>query len=159
MREDDASTRTDCLIQASQMPQRGDVAIEAEAGDEPEAGIRGHRMPADGFAFVNITDMHFDHRQVGARECVAQGEAGVGERTGVDNQAEDLAVGKFIIDLIDDETLVIALVELHVHAQGGRLFDQQIFQIGQGLVAVGCRLALAEAIEVGAVDDDDSFHG
>ena len=63
----------------------GDVAVEAEAGDDADTGFRCHGVMADGLAFVNITDVHLDRRQVTAGQCVAQGEAGVRECARVDD--------------------------------------------------------------------------
>ena len=70
----------------------GYVAIEAEARDDADTGFRCHGVMADGLTFVNIADVHLDHGQVAACQCVAQAEAGVRKCTRIDNQAKDFGV-------------------------------------------------------------------
>ncbi len=106
-----------------------DIAVETEAGNHADAGFRGHRVLADCFAFVNIADVDFDHRQVAAGERVAQREAGMCECAGVDYQAEDFGVGEFT-DFINDEAFVVRLVELHFHAEVGCCFGEEILKVG-----------------------------
>lgn len=123
----------------------GDIAVESESGNHADAGVCGHGVLANGFAFVNIADVHLDYREVATGECVAQGEAGVGEGAGVDDQAEDFGIREFA-DLINDEAFVVGLVELHFHAKVGGLLGNEIFEIGERLIAVDGWLAFAEPI-------------
>ena len=111
------------------MLQGSDIAVEPKAGNDADAGVRGHGVLADFFAFVDIADVDLDHGKVAASECVAQGEAGMGECTGVDDQAEHFIIGE-LADLINDEAFVVRLIELHFHAKVGRCFSEQVLKVG-----------------------------
>jgi len=116
-------------------------------------------MSADRFALVEIANVHFDGRQVTACEAIAKSKAGMGKRTGVDDQSEDFAVREDVVDLVDNEAFVIRLVKLDLHTQRLGFLGKEVFQIGQGLVAVDGGLPHAESVQIRAVDDDNAFHG
>lgn len=127
------------------MFKRGDVAVETEPRDDANTGFRRHGVLADCFAFVNITDVHFDRREVATGQCVAQGETGVGECARIDNQTEYFRVREFA-DFIDNEAFVVGLVKLHLHTQFGSLFSEQIFEVRERLIAIDGRFTFTEAI-------------
>jgi hypothetical protein len=75
----------------------------------------------------------------------------VAERGSVDQDA----IGRFGLGLdeIDQRALVVGLEAAHVRAQrSGALGDRRL-DTGQRLPAVDLRLALAQDVEVGAVDE------
>ena len=73
------------------------------------------------------------------------------------DDAVDLAVG--LLDLVDDAALVVRLEDLDlVEALCGARFLANLDQAVVVVAAVDARLANAEHVEVGAVDDE-CFHG
>lgn len=90
-------------------------------------------------------------------EGVEDRHAGVRVGSRVDDDAVDLAVG--LLDLVDDAALVVGLEDLDLVKTlcGTRLLanlDQAVVVVA----AVDARLANAEHVEVGSVDDE-CFHG
>ena len=76
---------------------------------------------------------------------------------GVDDDAVDLAIG--LLDLVDDAALVVGLEDLDlVKAPRGACLLANLYQTVVVVAAVDTRLANAEHVEVGAVDDE-CFHG
>jgi hypothetical protein len=128
------------LVELGEMSECGHVAAETQARDHADAGWSGYRVLADFFAAVDVADVDFDHGQIAAGDGIAQGEACVGERAGVDDQAEDLGIGVFT-NLVDNKALVVALVELHFDAERFGFLGQEVFQIGQCFVPINLRLA------------------
>ena len=82
----------------------------------------------------------------------------MGERARINDQAEDIAIGKLIIDLIDNEALVVGLVELYLHAKCCCFLGESVFEVGQSLVSIDARFAEPEAVEVWPVNDDNTLH-
>lgn len=90
-------------------------------------------------------------------ESVQDGHAGVRVSGRVDDDAVDLAVG--LLDLVDDTALVVGLKDFDIVKTlcGTRLLanlDQAVVVIA----TVDARLANAEHVEVGTVDNE-CFHG
>lgn len=115
-------------------------------------------MLADFLAAINVADVHLDGGDLRTGEGVAQGEAGMGEGAGVDNDAMQFAVGIDGVDFVDDEAFVVGLVKLYGDAESLCFFGEAVLEVGQGFVSVDVGFANAEAVEVGAVDDSDAFH-
>ena len=113
-------------------------------------------MVAEGFPLVDVADVDLDDRRFDARYGVGQGDAGVGEGPGVE---DDAVVSKAdLVELIDQLALVVALEVLQRHVVLYELALEVDHEILKGVLAVDLRLALAEQVEVGAVDDDDAEH-
>lgn len=90
-------------------------------------------------------------------EGVEDRHAGVRVGSRVDDDAVDLAVG--LLDLVDDAALVVRLEDLDlVKALRGACLLADLDQAVVVVAAVDARLANAEHVEVGAVDDE-CFHG
>jgi len=81
----------------------------------------------------------------------------VGVASRIDDQELHSLVGP-LGDRVDDLTLVIGLEETRLHPGGLGMLLDQLLEVGERLGAVDLRLALAESVEVGSVDDAD-FHG
>ena len=140
-----------------QQLQRVGVALEAFAGDGGEAGQARVAHLAEVLAGLDGTDMDLDGRDGDGLEGVQDRHARVRVGGRVDDDAVDLAVG--LLDLVDDTALVVGLEDLDlVEALGGAGFLADLDQAVIVVVAVDARLANAEHVEVGAVDDE-CFHG
>ena len=101
--------------------------------------------------------MNLDGRDGDGFERVQDGHARMRVGGRVDDDAVDLAVG--LLDLVDDAALVVRLEDLDlVEALCGARFLADLDQAAVVVAAIDARLANAEHVEVGSVDDE-CFHG
>src|SRR6185369_7665612 len=114
------------------------------------------RVMAKALTLEDVRQMHLDDRQVGREECIEHRYRGVGQRTGV----EDDAVGGFarLLYPVDELTFVVGLPKLDLQVEGRRSGEAPLLDIGQGVVAVNRRITHSEQIEVGTVQDIDGRH-
>ena len=133
------------------------VALEAFAGDGGKAGQAGVAYLAEVLARLDGTDVDLHRGDGDGLEGVQDGNAGVRVGCRVDHNAVDLAV--CLLDLVDDAALVVGLEDLDlVKALRGAGLLADLDQAVVVVAAVDARLANAEHVEVGSVDDE-SFHG
>lgn len=140
-----------------QQLQRVGVALEALSGDGGEAGQTGVAHLAEVLARLDGADVDLNGGDGDGFERVQDGYAGVRVGRRVDDDAVDLAVS--LLDLVDDAALVVGLEDLDlVKALRGACLLADLYQAVVVVAAVDARLANAEHVEVGAVDDE-CFHG
>lgn len=140
-----------------QQLQRMGVALEAFAGDGGKAGQAGVAYLAEVLARLDGTDVDLDGGDGDGLEGVQDRHARVRVSRRVDDDAVNLAV--CLLDLVDDAALVVGLEDLDlVEALCGAGILADLDQAVVVVAAVDARLANAEHIEVGSVDDE-SFHG
>ena len=144
------------LVLGHEVVDREQVAGEAEAGDDAFARGGGHGLMSEFLPLVDVGDVHLDDLHAGAGEAVAQGHADVRVAARVDDQ-ELHAVVRPLGDGVDQLALVVGLEEAGLHAGLLGVRGDRRLEVGEGGVAVDLRFALAEPVEVGAVDDAD-FH-
>ena len=99
--------------------------------------------------------MNFDEAQRNCRERVTQGNAGMRERAGVDDD-EIGAIGARQMDAIDKRALVISLKKHDLRIFPSRGGSKFAFDVGQRLSAIHCRLTRSQKVQVGAVEDQNS---
>ena len=121
-------------------PEPEDAAIrrEADIGMMPEA-----------LAPEDVGQMHLDDRHVGGLERVVDGDRGMGQRAGV----EDDAVGRLarLLDPVDELAFVVGLAEIDRQVERLRARQAALLDIGQRVIAIGRRLAHAEQVQIGSV--------
>lgn len=140
-----------------QQLQRVSVALEAFAGDGGEAGQAGVAHLTEVLARLDGADVDLNGGDGDGFEGVEDRHAGVRVGSRVDDDAVDLAVG--LLDLVDDAALVVRLEDLDlVKALRGACLLADLDQAVVVVAAVDARLANAEHVEVGSVDDE-CFHG
>lgn len=140
-----------------QQLQRVSVALEALAGDGGEAGQAGVAHLAEVLARLDGADVDLNGGDGDGFEGVENRHARVRVGRGVDDDAVDLAVG--LLDLVDDAALVVGLEDLDlVKTLCGACLLAGLDQAVVVVAAVDTRLANAEHVEVGSVDDE-CFHG
>src|SRR5277367_2056664 len=110
-------------------------------------------MMPESLALVHIGDMHLDDRPRERVKRVEDGDRGVGEGGGIDDDAGGALAGG--VNEVDDLVFAIALMELDLKPE--LLADAAAVRldVGQRLAAVDLRLALAEQIEIGSVQDNN----
>src|SRR5579859_2349786 len=144
------------LIKAAEKLHSEYVPIEAQACDHSPRGARRHAAGAELFAGVNVGDMHLHHRHRERLETIVEGERVVRQRPGVDDDPS--RARGLLLQEVDDLALVVALEQRNLAMTLACGFANQLVQVGQGAGAVDLRLALAQQVQVGPVDDDDLLH-
>lgn len=140
-----------------QQLQRVSVALQALAGDGGEASQARIAHLAEVFAGLDGANVYLHGGDGDGFEGVEDGHARMRVGRRVDDDAVDLAVG--LLDLVDDAALVVGLEDLDiVKALRGACLLADLDQAVIVVAAVDARLANAEHVEVGTVDDE-CFHG
>ena len=133
------------------------IALQTFAGDGGKAGQAGVAYLAEVLARLDGTDVDLDGGDGDGLEGVQDRHARVRVSRRVDDDAVDLAV--CLLDLVDDAALVVGLEDLDlVEALCGAGLLADLDQAVVVVATVDTRLANAEHVEVGSVDDE-SFHG
>lgn len=134
-----------------QMVDAFNIALDAVAGDGLATGGADVTHLAKVFALGNVGDVNFYRRNPNGFHSVQQRDGGVG----VGSRIDDDAVCVFVagLDLVDEVTFVVALVDLDVDAARLRVVFDQRAEIGVGGAAVDVWLADAEHIEIWPVND------
>ena len=98
--------------------------------------------------------MHLDDGYADATDAVGQGDGSVGIGSRIHHHAIKLSVS--LLQLVDEAALVVGLVVVQLVLRESR---PKRFKIGlERNRAVDFRLAFAQKVEVGSVDNEDS-HG
>lgn len=133
------------------------IAMEALAGDGGKAGQAGVAYLAEVLSLLDGADVDLDGGDGDGFEGVEDRHAGVRVGSRVDDDAVDLAVG--LLNLVDDAALVVGLEDLDlVKTLCSACLLADLDQAVVVVAAVDARLANAEHVEVGTVDDE-CFHG
>ena len=112
---------------------------------------------AEFLALVDVRDVHLDGAHAAAGDGIAEGDRDVGVASRVDHQELHALIGP-LRDRVDDLAFVVGLEETGLRAGGLGMLLDELLEVAERLGTVDLRLALAESVEVGAVDDAD-FHG
>lgn len=110
---------------------------------------------AEAFTPVRIGKMHFDESQGHRSQRIAQCNARMRKRAGVDDD-ELGAVGARDVDTVDQRTFVIGLEECELRAFFLRERSQLALNIRQRLAAINGRLARPEQIQIRAVQNQNA---
>ena len=132
-------------------PQREEIALRAEAGDHAVGAQRHVGVVPEALALVHVRDVHLEDRALEGVERVEDGDRGVGEGARVDDDAAG-ALPR-LVDPVDDLVFAVALVEAEAELQLRRQRAAGGLDVGESLVPVDMRLALAQKIEVRTVED------
>lgn len=117
------------------------------------AGLSRVGMPPVRLALRDVGNMHLHHGDAYGADAVGQGDGSVGVATGVHHHAVILVVG--LLQLVDQYAFMVRL-EIGDLVLGKAAAE--LFKIGlERHRAVDFRFALAQKVEVGAVEDED-FH-
>ena len=130
------------------------LAIVTLAIDLPHAGGGGHRHGPEGLPLVDVADVDLIGGDAHRLQGVQDGVAVVGVGPGVDDDGVVRPVGG--VDGVDDGPLVVGLPAVGGGAAGGGVLPDQP---AQGLVVLGAvdaGLPLAQQVQVGPVDDQES---
>lgn len=106
-------------------------------------------------AGLGVGEVALDGRQADGADGVTQGNGGVGVATGVDDDAR--RPRPRFVQGINQRAFVIGLKCPHFEAERFAFGFERGVNIGQRRRAIHLRLARAEQVEVGAVEDEDGF--
>jgi hypothetical protein len=110
-------------------------------------------MAAPGLARVAVRHVHLDHREGHGLDAVVQRDAVLGESARVDDGAR--RVVDVLLHEVEQRAFVIRLEDhqLAFHLARERL--QLLVDLREGGAAVDVRLAAAEEVQIGSVQDED----
>ena len=118
-------------------------------------------MVAKLLAGMHIADMQLDQGHARAFDGVVQRHAGVRVGPGVEHHASQASCrvhAPGLVQGIDQLAFVVALAEIKRKAIGRAGALTQRLHVGQGLAAIDLRLARAQQVQVGAVQNHHGFH-
>jgi len=136
------------------MVKREPITIRAETGDLAEHDRGHHRVMTELLARMNIREMNLDRRSANSRQCIAQGNAVVCKRRGVDDDAHRRRAER--LNRVDQNTLVVRLHVLdpqwRIGATGRR--REVRHDLGESCAPVYAGFPGAEQVEVWAIEDE-----
>ena len=94
--------------------QSKSVTCKTQTADLTNATCRSYGFMTELFTSMNVTDMHFNSRNVHCFKCVQHGNAVMGKRRRVNYDA--VVYTKSFLDSSNDITFIIALHQIHMHA-------------------------------------------
>src|SRR5712691_3090092 len=139
-----------------QVLHREQVAGEPKAGDHTASRASRHALRSKLLARVDVGDVNLNGRNGERLQAIEQGQRVVRERGGIDDDARRRRC--FLLKEGDDLAFIIALKEVNLDVQLSRLDADRVHQVGQRPCPVDVGLALAEQVQVGAVDDEEPLH-
>ena len=114
-------------------------------------------MLPERLSLVHVGNVHLDDRPVEAVQRIEDGDRRMGERRWVYDNPRGALAGP--VNPVDDLVFAIALMKLDREAECFAYGPAFCLDVGERLAAIKLRLALAEQIEIGAVQDhDDRTH-
>src|ERR1700732_3523936 len=134
----------------------GDVAMGPQAADHGGGGVGDLRMTVVLVAGVDVGDVHLDHRSLERLDRIDDGDRG----EGIGGRIDDDGIGALPrrLDQVDQLAFMVRLVKGKRKSKLGRFALASLLDLRQRRGAVNMRLAHAEQVEVGAVEDYHSFH-
>src|SRR3982751_5661955 len=100
------------LGEVRDVPDGESIAMRAEARQDSGRGQRDVGVVPEGFALVDVRDVALDHRDFAGVERVQDGDRGVREGAGVDDDAG--GGDAVLVDRVDDLVFAVALAEVEV---------------------------------------------
>src|SRR6201991_2093905 len=134
------------------------IAFPAETANDPFGEIGEIRMVPERLAAMHVRQVNLDERDTNACQRVPNRDAGMGVRSGVDQDEIGLLVPRGM-DAIDEPAFMIALKRREFDAGVRRAVRQRLIDLRQGHTAINLRFPGAEKVEVGAVQNQQSRHG
>ena len=111
-------------------------------------------MVAEGFALVDVGDVHFENWKFAGLQRIHDRDRGMRERRRIDDDASDGLAR--LVDPVDELMLGVALLEADREAEFAGKRPALRLDVREGLVAVDMRLAFAEQVQIWPVEDQNS---
>ena len=110
-------------------------------------------MMPEALARENVGQMHLNHRQTHGTDRIVDGDGGVRVRARIDD--DTAGRGHRLLDPVDQRALLVGLAEIDRQAEAFACHRAIALDIGQALGTIDARLARAEQVQVGTVEDED----
>src|SRR5271163_2771388 len=128
------------------------IALDTETAHHGARDLRHVGASAKRFTGVNVADVHLDDRRLYDAERVKNCNRRVAISSWIDDQSRH-SLGACLLNPADDLALVIGLAKFHFQPVTLRRRAAKLFDVGERRAAVNLRLARAEQIEIGSVED------
>ena len=135
------------------MRQGQQVAARTQTGDHAGGDARDQRVPVGWRARMDVGQMDLDDRSREHPQCIEKRDRGKRIAGGVDDDRARRVDG--FVDPVDKLAFAVGLPECDLVSGGGR--PALGLDLGEGSPAVDVRLAGAEPIEVGPIQNEDRF--
>ncbi len=126
------------------------VAVGAKTADHRLRHVAEIGMFAKRFAGMRVRQMHFDEGNPYRCECVTQGNAGVGESSGID-QDEAGAIQARGLHALDKLVFGVGLKVFQLVSDLGGTLAEAAIDLFQRGAAIDTRLAFAEQVQIWTV--------
>src|SRR5581483_2706793 len=147
-----AGARSFLLLTREEL-ERFAVAVGALAEHAMCGELGDHAVAAPRLSMLDVGEVHLHDRHLQQLERVADCVAVVAPGSRVDDDAVDVVVG--VVDPLDELALAVRLPAARVDVEGVRPGVDAALELVQADPAVDLRVAPAEHVEVGAVQDED----
>jgi len=133
------------------------IAVCAKAEQATSCDVTEITLVSKILAGKYVAQVDLDERNFDRQQRVTNGDAGVRESAGI-QENEVYLVGLRLLNTIDDLMLGIALERRNLMAQFRRKLAKSGLYICEASCAINARLAAAEQIEIGAIDQEQARH-
>jgi hypothetical protein len=127
------------------------IAVETKATDHAETGGGEERLVTERLALMNIRDMNLDNGALQGADAVVERHTGVGIGTCIEHDAVTAFEEAYLLHLVDELALDIALEVGYLHIRKLSLQRRQVAL--KRLIAIDTRFALSQQIEVRTIDN------
>src|SRR5438093_9296523 len=97
--------------------------------------------------------MDFDDRHLASKQHIEQGDRTMAISCRVDDDARHSATR--LLDAVDQLAFMVGLLEVNAEPKLLSVLSAGVFDIAQGVGPINGRLARAQQIEIGSVEDED----
>ena len=128
------------------------IAFQSKSHNAFHAGLACKGMTAVRLTFCDVGDVDLNDRDADGADAIGQGDGGMGIASRVHHHGVELPIG--ILQFVDQHAFMVGL-EIGDFVLG-ETFAELWQIVFEGDIAIDFGLALAEEVEVGAVEDEDS---
>src|SRR5215218_9675566 len=143
--------RARSLAEVRRRVQSDEIAQWAEAGDRAASDLGDHALPPEVLAGIDVRQVHLDHRGLQRGDGVADRDRRVGVASAVDDHGR--CPGNRLVKPVDQFPLVVGLAHVDLQLERFCPLLEHRADLGERLVAVDARLAVAEQVQVRPVQN------
>src|ERR1700722_10611934 len=140
--------------QIGHMSQRQPIAVDAKTGNDAGRRQRDIGMVAEGFALVDVGDVHFENWKFAGLQRIHDRDRGMRERRRIDDDTSDGLPR--LVNSIDELMFGVALLESQRETQFAGKRPALRLHIREGLVTANMRVTYAEQAQSWPVEDQNS---
>ena len=134
--------------------QRQEISISTEPRDDALGEIGEIGVLAEWFSCMDVGQMHFNKGDLGSGQGITQGDAGMGEGRGVDDDVGNALAGGFL-NCIDQYVFCVALQAAQPPAPSLRVRLQSDIDLSEGSPPIMAGLTATQQIQVRSMQYKD----